>query len=73
MKKPLYYVKELLKLAPNEAVRIENGIEKIIAIDDIKLGDLLRVKPGDKIPVDGRLAEVGIFLSTVLKCKILNP
>ncbi|MBJ6366543.1 heavy metal translocating P-type ATPase [Snuella sedimenti] len=46
-------VKELLKLAPNKAVRITNGKEELVAIDVIKVGDLLRVKPGDRIPVDG--------------------
>lgn len=50
-------VKELLKLAPNKAIRIENGEEVEISIDDIKVGDLLRVKPGDKIPVDGKITE----------------
>lgn len=50
-------VKELLKLAPNKAVRIENGEEKAISINDIKVGDLLRVKPGEKIPVDGIIEE----------------
>lgn len=50
-------VKELLKLAPNTAVKVENGKEKEIAIDEIKVGDLLRVKPGDKIPVDGKITE----------------
>lgn len=50
-------VKELLKLAPNKALRIENGEEKEISIDQIKVGDLLRVKPGDKIPVDGVITE----------------
>ncbi len=50
-------VKELLKLAPNKAIKIENGEEKEISIDDIKIGDLLRVKPGDKIPVDGVITD----------------
>ena len=50
-------VKELLKLAPNKAIKIENGEEKEISIEDIKIGDLLRVKPGDKIPVDGVITE----------------
>jgi Cu2+-exporting ATPase len=50
-------LKELLKLAPNEALRIVNGKEELIAVDDIKIGDLLRVKPGDKIPVDGLITE----------------
>lgn len=50
-------VKELLKLAPNKAVRVINGEEHEVAIDEIKLGDMLRVKPGDKIPVDGVIVE----------------
>jgi len=48
-------VKELLKLAPNEATLLVNGKEKIISIDEIEKGDVLRVKPGEKIPVDGRI------------------
>ncbi|MEP2236715.1 MAG: heavy metal translocating P-type ATPase [Maribacter sp.] len=50
-------VKELLKLAPNKAIRIVDGKEETIAIDDIIKGDLLRVKPGDRIPVDGIVQE----------------
>jgi Cu2+-exporting ATPase len=50
-------VKELLKLAPNKAVRVTDGKEEEISIDEIELGDILRVKPGDKIPVDGVLTE----------------
>ena len=50
-------VKELLKLAPNKAIRIIDGKEETIAIDNIVKGDLLRVKPGDKIPVDGSVHE----------------
>jgi Cu2+-exporting ATPase len=50
-------IKELLKLAPNTAIRLQNGKEETIAIENIKIGDLLRVKPGDKIPVDGMIQE----------------
>lgn len=50
-------VKELLKMAPNKAIRVVNGKDETIAIDKIKIGDLLRVKPGDKIPVDGAIHE----------------
>ena len=50
-------VKELLKLAPNKAIRLVNGQEEEVAIDQIQLGDILRVKPGDKIPVDGVITE----------------
>ena len=48
-------IKALLKLAPTEATLVSNGIDKVIAIHAIKKGDLLRVKPGDKIPVDGKI------------------
>src|SRR5690606_11907838 len=50
-------IKELLKLAPNKATKIVNGKEMVVAIDDIHAGDLLRVKPGEKIPVDGSINE----------------
>jgi P-type Cu+ transporter len=48
-------IKELLKLAPTEATLVVEGKDKIISIHDIKKGDLLRLKPGDKIPVDGKI------------------
>ena len=48
-------IKELLKLAPNTATRIVDGNEEVIETDLIKVGDLLRVKPGEKIPVDGTI------------------
>lgn len=50
-------VKELLKLAPNKAIRIVNGNEETISIEKIQVGDKLRVKPGEKIPVDGSILE----------------
>ena len=50
-------VRELLKLAPNKAVRIVDGEEEEISIDAISVGDILKVKPGEKIPVDGEISE----------------
>ena len=50
-------IKELLKLAPTEATLVIDGEEKIISIHDIKKGDIVRVKPGEKIPVDGIITE----------------
>ena len=50
-------IKELLKLAPTEATLVIDGTDKVIAIDAIKKGDLLRVKPGEKIPVDGVIVD----------------
>lgn len=50
-------LKALLKLAPNTAVKIVNGKEVQVSIHDIQKNDLLRVKPGEKIPVDGEITE----------------
>lgn len=50
-------IKELLKLAPTEATLVIDGEEKVISIHDIKKGDIIRVKPGEKIPVDGKIIE----------------
>ncbi|MFM9824978.1 copper-transporting P-type ATPase, partial [Flavobacterium sp.] len=50
-------IKELLKLAPTEATLVVDGGDKVISIHDIKKDDLLRVKPGDKIPVDGKITD----------------
>lgn len=50
-------VKELLKLAPNKATKIVNGKEVEVPIDQIETNDLLKVKPGEKIPVDGSVVE----------------
>ena len=50
-------IRELLSLAPPTARRIENGEEREIPLDEVRSGDLLRVRPGGKIPVDGRVEE----------------
>jgi heavy metal translocating P-type ATPase len=50
-------VKELLKLAPNKATKIVNEEDIEVSIDQIESGDILKVKPGDKIPVDGVITE----------------
>lgn len=50
-------IKELLNLAPSEATLVSDGMDKAIPIQEIEKGNLLRVKPGDKIPVDGKIIE----------------
>ncbi|WP_446778856.1 copper-translocating P-type ATPase, partial [Macellibacteroides fermentans] len=47
-------IKALLKLAPTEATLADGTV---IPVDQIKKGDILRVKPGEKIPVDGIITE----------------
>jgi P-type Cu+ transporter len=50
-------IKALLGLAPKTARRIEDGREEDISLDRVAVGDLLRVRPGEKIPVDGLVIE----------------
>lgn len=52
-------LKKLLKLAPEQATLIENGGVRVIPTEEVHPGDLLLVKPGEKIPVDGLLAKGG--------------
>jgi Cu+-exporting ATPase len=50
-------VESLLALAPNTALRImPDGSEQEVHLDQVQVGDVLRVKPGGKIPVDGTIA-----------------
>jgi P-type Cu+ transporter len=50
-------IKALLGRAAKSARIIQNGEEKEVPIDQVQTGDILRVRPGDKIPVDGRITE----------------
>ncbi len=51
-------IRALLGLAPKTARRInEDGSEEDVPLDQVKVGDRLRVRPGEKIPVDGTVLE----------------
>lgn len=50
-------IRELMNLSPDEATIMINGEEKKVLITQVKAGDLLKVKPGEKIPVDGHITE----------------
>jgi len=50
-------IKELMNLSPDEANLVINGDEKRVPLSKIKIGDYLKVKPGEKIPVDGKITE----------------
>ncbi|MBU2677366.1 MAG: copper-translocating P-type ATPase [Gammaproteobacteria bacterium] len=51
-------IRALLELAPPTATRIgADGTEEEVSIDDVATGDRLRVRPGEKIPVDGAVDE----------------
>ncbi len=51
-------IRSLLKLAPDTAIRIgAHGKEEEVPLSEVRQGDRLRVRPGDKVPVDGEVAE----------------
>lgn len=51
-------IQELLSLAPPTARRVDGqGKEMEVPLDDVRVGDLLRVRPGDKVPVDGEVTQ----------------
>jgi len=50
-------IKKLMGLAPKTATIIKDGKEVVISIDDVEVGDVILVKPGEKLPVDGEVVE----------------
>ncbi len=47
----------LSTLAPSEALRLVDGREEIVSVDRLAVGDIIRVKPGERFPIDGSIAE----------------
>ncbi len=52
-------IRALLDLAPRTARVLRNGVEQDIPLDQVQVGDRLRVRPGEKVPVDGVVLEGG--------------
>jgi Cu+-exporting ATPase len=50
-------IKALLGLAPKTARRVKEGTEEDVPLDQVHAGDFLRVRPGEKVPVDGTVVE----------------
>ena len=50
-------IKKLMGLAPKTALVIQDGKEIVISVDEVEVGDVIIVKPGEKIPVDGEVVE----------------
>jgi len=46
-------IRKLIGLSPKSATIIRDGAEMIIPVEDVALGDIIQVKPGEKLPVDG--------------------
>lgn len=56
MEKARKSMETLLQVAPKEAVKLENGIETVVPIASLAVGDIVIVRPGEKIPSDGTVA-----------------
>jgi P-type Cu+ transporter len=52
-------IQALIGLAAKTAHRLRDGREEDVPVDEIAVGDLLRVRPGEKIPIDGAITEGG--------------
>ena len=50
-------IRALQALRPERALRLRDGVEQWVALSELRLGDAIVVKPGERIPVDGRVAE----------------
>ncbi|MBW7459774.1 cadmium-translocating P-type ATPase, partial [Paenibacillus sepulcri] len=57
MEKARRSMASLLKVAPKEAVRLEDGVEKTVPIASLAVNDIVIVKPGGKIPSDGKVVD----------------
>src|SRR5712691_5447691 len=49
-------IKKLLELGAKEARLVNDGTERLVPVEQVRVGDLVRVRPGEKIPVDGEVA-----------------
>lgn len=52
-------IRSLLELGAKEARLIRDGSEQLVPVDEVVVGDLLRIRPGEKIPVDGEVVDGG--------------
>ncbi|MRR51401.1 MAG: copper-translocating P-type ATPase [Rhodocyclaceae bacterium] len=52
-------IRKLIELQPETALRITDAGDEAVPIDDVVVGDRLRVRPGDKVPLDGVVEEGG--------------
>jgi len=50
-------IRALVELGAKEATLLVDGVEQMVPVDRVAVGDLVRVRPGEKIPVDGEVTE----------------
>lgn len=50
-------IKNMLELKPQQVTVLRDGKESVISPDDVKIGDLMIIKPGEKLDIDGEIAD----------------
>ncbi len=58
-------ISSLMKIRPEEATVIRNGAETVTRPENVEIGEIILVKPGERIPLDGTVVEGESFLDTV--------
>lgn len=48
-------ISSLMELQPEEALLVVNGVEQVVPVKDLMIGDHILIKPGERIPADGRI------------------
>ena len=48
-------IRKLIDLQPQTATVIRNGVEEVLPVDDVEVGDMVVVRPGERVPVDGEV------------------
>lgn len=56
-------LKELVDMAPQEAIVVRNGSQKIVSVEDVEVGERVVIQSGAKIPVDGRIVSGHAFIN----------
>jgi Cu+-exporting ATPase len=59
-------IRKLIELQPDTAIRVTDSGDETVGIDDVQIGDILRVRPGDKVPADGVVLSGGSSLDESL-------
>lgn len=56
-------IQSLLKLRPDQALVKRNGGTVLVKVEELELGEIVIVKPGEQIPVDGKLVEGNTYVN----------
>ena len=50
-------MRALVELGAKEARRVRDGVEEMVPVESVQVGDMIKIRPGEKVPVDGRVVD----------------